>query len=81
MCLALKDVPNTDVAMMSAWEPILDHHLRLEPGSTLEWLRQHGISRPGIPMLDHASYRFLIDIDGVANAWSFFEKLLLGACV
>jgi len=34
-----------------------------------------------IPMIDHAKYRYLIDIDGVSNAWSFFEKLLLGSCI
>ena len=32
-------------------------------------------------MLAHAGYKFLIDIDGYANAWSFLEKLLLGSCV
>jgi hypothetical protein len=32
-------------------------------------------------MLEHAHYRFLIDIDGAASAWSFFEKLLLGGCI
>jgi tetratricopeptide (TPR) repeat protein len=80
MCLALKDQPRVDAAIMYSWD--LDMHLPAsEVESVTEWLKKRNIFRPGEPMINHAKYRFLLDIDGVANAWGFFEKLLLGACV
>jgi hypothetical protein len=77
MCLALKHHPRTDVAIMAPWPwgswPV---------GDQADWLSREGVYRPpAMPMIHHAKYRFLIDIDGMANAWSFFEKLLLGACI
>ena len=32
-------------------------------------------------MLEHGNYRLQLDIDGVANAWGLFEKMLLGSCI
>ncbi len=80
MCLALKGQPRVDAALMAPW--LLDGRVAT-PGSdnVTDWLEEQGIFRPGEPMINHAKYRFLLDIDGVANAWGFFEKLLLGACV
>jgi len=75
LCLALKDYPRTDVAITRAWE----HPIPRE--QALERLTAWGIFRPAIPMIQHGRYRYLIDIDGFANAWSFFEKLLLGCCI
>jgi hypothetical protein len=75
MCLALKDHPKTDVAIMNAWTQPVPRELGIQR------LTSWGIYRPAIPMIEHARYRYLIDIDGFANAWSFFEKLLLGSCV
>ncbi len=80
MCLALKNRSRVDAAIMASWE--LDKHFTTpESESVTDWLEKQKIFRPGEPMINHANYRFLIDIDGVANAWGFFEKLLLGACV
>jgi hypothetical protein len=80
MCLALSECAAADAAIMSSWGP-LEQHLGLTQAQVHAWLADRRILRPSIPMLDHAAYRLLIDIDGVASAWSFFEKLLLGACV
>jgi hypothetical protein len=75
MCLALKDHPNADAAIMAPWD------FPLPPYEAYERLLALGIYRERIAMLRHADYRYLIDIDGYANAWSFFEKLLLGSCI
>lgn len=41
-----------------------------------------GFMRPGIPRLDFLKFRYLMDIDGNANAWNgFFGALLMGACI
>jgi Glycosyl transferase family 90 len=76
MCLMLKDFPQADVAIMGPAQLYF-----LSDKDAVNWLRQKGVFRPHVPMIRHADYRFLIDIDGVANSWSFFEKLLLGACI
>ena len=62
MCLALRDQPKTDVAIRAPWgfEFPLEYIQRR--------LVDAGIYRPGIPILQHARYRYLIDIDGVASA-------------
>jgi hypothetical protein len=75
MCLALKGYPNSDAAIMAPWD------FPLPPHEAHERLIGHGIYRERIPMICHADYRYLLDIDGYANAWSFFEKLLLGSCI
>jgi hypothetical protein len=75
LCLALKDQPHADAAIIAPWD------FPLPPHQALEGLIGHGIYRERIAMLRHADYRYLLDIDGYANAWSFFEKLLLGSCI
>jgi hypothetical protein len=75
MCLSLRDRPDTDAAIMAPWS------LRFAEDEQVALFTAENIYRPGIAMLDHARYRYLIDIDGVACAWSLFEKLLLGSCV
>ena len=80
LCLALRDTAGADAAIMKVWpDHAPNNGVAMDEAET--WLRDRGILRPGIPVIDHARYRFLIDIDGVANAWGFFEKLLLGSCV
>jgi hypothetical protein len=75
MCLALRGRSDADVAIMDPW-------ITKEPTqAVVEQLTREGVFRPRIPMRQHANYRFLIDVDGVGNAWSFFEKLLLGCCI
>lgn len=79
MCLAMRDLPGTDMAIMAPW--LLEKKLGLEREYVSTWLETHKIFRPAIPMINHTDYRFLVAIDGVASAWSFFEKLLLGSCI
>ena len=64
-----------DVGISNAWG---DRFTELE---MLSHFQVGGFHRPGIPMVQHARYKFLFDVDGVANAWSFFDKLLMGSCV
>jgi len=76
MCLALKDTPQADVAIMGPSQLYF-----VSDENAVSWLLQRGIFRTHVPMVRHADYKFLIDIDGIANSWSFFEKLLLGSCI
>jgi len=75
LCRALRGHRYTDVAIMAAWG------FAFPPEEQVEYLTKEQVFRPPVPMPMHANYRYLIDIDGVASAWSFFEKLLLGACI
>lgn len=41
-----------------------------------------GFMRPSAPRMDFLKYRYVMDIDGNANAWNgFFGALLMGSCV
>jgi hypothetical protein len=75
LCRELHGQASTDVAIMAPWA------YRFPVEEQVEYLTKEDVLRPAIAMLRHANYRYLVDIDGVASAWGFFEKLLLGACV
>ena len=75
LCRTLRGQPATDAAISSIWG------FNFPAEEQIEYLTKEEIFRPPIVMVQHANYRYLIDIDGVASAWGFFEKLLLGACV
>jgi Glycosyl transferase family 90 len=75
LCLALRGHELADAAISACWGS------DFVPEEQLEYFTKEQIFRPAIPMPEHGSYRYLIDIDGVASAWGFFEKLLLGSCV
>ena len=75
LCLTLREVPRTDAAIIAPWG------FDTPPEQAIAWLSAQLIFRSPVPPLEQAAYRFLIDIDGVANAWGFFEKLLLGSCI
>ncbi len=70
----LRGHPHADVALIGGWLPD-----RAEEEEA--HLAAEGLLRPGLPMADHARYRFQIDIDGVANAWGSMERFLCGSCV
>jgi hypothetical protein len=44
-------------------------------------LVSRGIIGDHVPQKRMAEYKYLIDIDGNANAWSLVEKLMYGSCV
>jgi hypothetical protein len=75
LCHALRGRAGTDAAISFTWA------VKFPVQEQIKYLTQEDIFRPAIGMLEHAKYRYLIDIDGVASAWGFFEKLLLGACI
>ena len=79
LCLLLRDFDGTDAAIMAPWG------FPWEGGFTVDeqvaFFSAEGIYRPALPMLRHSEYRYAIDIDGVASAWSLFEKMLLGLCI
>jgi len=75
LCRMVQGHDMTDVAIMAPWG------FSFPEEQQIEYLTKEEIFRPPTVMVQHANYRYLIDIDGVASAWGFFEKLLLGACV
>jgi hypothetical protein len=46
-----------------------------------DYCRERGLMREVIPQTGMAAYKYLIDIDGNANAWGLFNKLLIGSTV
>jgi hypothetical protein len=44
-------------------------------------LQDRGLWRERMPQHVMASAKFLIEIDGNANSWGFFAKLLMGCCI
>lgn len=78
LCLALRGEPGTDAAIMAPWG-FWGFAFSLD--EQIAYLTGEGIFQPAVSMPLHAGYRYLIDIDGVASAWSFFEKMLLGSCI
>ena len=75
LCLRLKRFSRADVGIR-AWEIGFP-----EPAVVEHFIEANSISGTRVPMLEHANYKFQIDIDGVANAWGFFDKLLMGSCI
>ena len=75
LCRLLRDMPSTDAAIMAPWG------FEFPAEEMVQYLTNEGIFRPSLNMQRQANYRHLIDIDGVASPWGFFEKLLLGVCV
>lgn len=80
MCLKLRHRQDCDVGIMAVWGD-LKAVFPISDDDIMKYLQENGVYRPRASMWNHADYRFTIDIDGVSNAWSFFEKLLLGCCV
>jgi len=75
LCELLVRDPRADVGLIGAWGDRFEHQ------DMLAYFAERQIHRPAVTMTDHASYRYQIDIDGVANAWGFFDKLLMGSCI
>jgi len=75
LCLKLRDINGADAAICRVWSFQFDSEM------AMKWFTDQRIFRPPVSPLEQAQNRYLIDIDGVANAWGFFEKLLLGSCI
>ena len=74
LCELVRGLPYSDVAIGAVWGPSFVEEMPI-------YLNQRGLLRPGKPMSEHAGYRYLLDIDGVANAWGLFERMLIGSCI
>jgi hypothetical protein len=75
LCELLAPDPRADVGLIGPWGTRLAHE------DMLAYFAQRQLLRPAVKMTEHAHYRYQIDIDGVANAWGFFDKLLMGSCI
>jgi hypothetical protein len=45
------------------------------------FVAREGLTGRRLAMTEFGHFKYTIDIDGHANAWSFLEKLILGCCV
>ena len=76
MCRRLRGHPHADVGLSGVWGQARFRE------SMLDTLQSEQLLRGKVDMLSQAAaFKFSIDIDGVASAWGFYEKLLLGLCV
>ena len=75
LCELLACDPRADAGLVGAWGDRFAHE------DMLAYFAHGRILRPAVKMTEHANYRYQIDIDGVANAWGFFDKLLMGSCI
>lgn len=76
LCDRLARSVRTNVALSAAWG-----HGFLGPTLDATLTSKQILKQPTSILREWAGRRFCIDIDGVANAWGFFEKLLVGCCV
>jgi hypothetical protein len=76
LCERLLRHPSCDVGICEPWgQGFLGRQINEE-------LVAKGVTKSRSDLLDQWNqHRFSLDIDGVANAWGFFEKLLIGVCV
>jgi Glycosyl transferase family 90 len=73
-------IPGTDVRLVGAHPSML--HQSIFPLEQInDFLAVNGIVGEWFDMRKFSNYKFVIDIDGHANAWGFFEKLLLGSWI
>ncbi len=75
-CQRLQASPHADVGL-ETW--LLGSHPA--PSLVDAFIKDHALRGPKVPMSEHARYKFGLDIDGMANAWSFLDKLLMGSCL
>ena len=78
LALACRDIPGTDVKLFGVHSTM--HH-SFEPGQIEGFIAKHNLVGDRWFMPAFADYRYVLDIDGHANAWGFLEKLILGCCV
>ena len=75
LCLKLQSRVDADIGLIG-W------NIGFPPPEIVEdFIKAHSICKPMVPMLEHANYKLQMDIDGVGNAWSFLDKLLMGSCI
>ncbi len=76
LALACRGLPGADVALIGVHET-----LEFPQDRVADFIDKHGLLAASWPVHDFAFYKFVIDIDGHANAWGLLEKLILGCCV
>ncbi|MDO6413675.1 glycosyl transferase family 90 [Sphingomonas sp. BIUV-7] len=78
MALACRDLSAADVRLSGAHPTMASVY---SPGEINAFLAAEQLMGEMWHMADFSKYRYSIDIDGHANAWSFLEKMILGCCV
>lgn len=75
-----------DVANRSHFRDRLDfgvvNTVQINDAPAKDTILASGFMRPNLPRMDFMKYRYVMDIDGNANAWNgFFGALLMGSCI
>jgi hypothetical protein len=68
----------TDVKICNVPDQVRPRH---DPAAVAAELRRAELMGDRVPMSEFARRRYTVDIDGNANAWGLFEKMLLGLCI
>ena len=75
---ACRDLPHTDVRLIGV-HPTM--HNVFSGDRIEELIAGHDLKGDWWPMPRFGDFKFVLDIDGHANAWGLLEKLILGCCV
>jgi hypothetical protein len=73
-----RDQRRTDVKICHVPAQVRQYH---DPETAAAELGRARLTGDWVPMPEFARRRYTIDIDGNANAWGLFEKMLLGLCI
>lgn len=73
-----RDIAGTDVKIIGVHETMASI---FPPERIADVIATHRLAGECWRQTDFGRYKFVIDIDGHANAWGFLEKLILGCCV
>jgi tetratricopeptide (TPR) repeat protein len=78
LAIAGRDWPDADIGLVGVHSTMNNGR---PPGVLSAFVAAHNLRRERWNMADFGRYKYVIDIDGHANAWGFLEKLILGCCV
>jgi len=78
LALACRDIDGTDVAIFQVHETMWNIY---PPEEIERFAKAYELWGERWSLAEFAKYKFVLDIDGHANAWGLLEKLILGCCV
>lgn len=78
LALACRDIDDTDVAIFQVHETMLNVY---PPEEIETFVKTQALWGERWSIDVFGGYKFVVDIDGHANAWGLLEKLILGCCI
>ena len=78
LALAARDLPSADVALFDVHDTMAGV---FSPEEIQRFLEQERLLGERWSLERYGEHRYVLDIDGHANAWGLMEKLIFGCCV